>query len=148
MNRFEVSVGIDRPLTAVWDYLNTTENELVWHSSAVERVPVMDGPLEKGSRVRQVDRFLGRKIETEWEVTELHDYLRRDRTVTGPFDIEVEWQLEPVGDATRFIMEMTAQAGMGGLFGKLADAVVMRIAKREWEANLGTLKDLLEADTA
>ncbi len=77
VDSFEVGVVIDRPMTAVWEYLNTTETELVWHSSAVERVPVTDGPLAKGSRVRQVDRFLGRRIETEWEVTELEGYLRR-----------------------------------------------------------------------
>jgi hypothetical protein len=35
-----------------------------------------------------------------------------------------------------------------GLFGILTDPIVMRIAKREWEANLGTFKDILEADTA
>jgi hypothetical protein len=147
MDSFEVSVAIDRPIARVWDYLNAIENELVWQSSAVERILVTDGPLEKGSRTRQVDRFLGRRIETEWEVLELHDYLRRDRTLTGPFAMEVEWQLKPVGDATRFTMILASEAGSGGLFSKLADPVVMRIAKRDWEANLGTFKDVLEADT-
>jgi hypothetical protein len=150
VNRFEVSVVIDRPIARVWEYLNTTENELVWQSSAVERVLVTHGPLDAGSRTHQVDRFLGRRIETEWEVTELEDYYRRDRTLTGPFDMEVEWQLEPVGEFTRFTMTMASPEGRleEGLFGILTDPIVMRIAKREWEANLGTFKDILEADTA
>ncbi len=146
MNRFEVSVAIDQPIAAVWDYLNTVENELVWQASATERVFVTDGPLESGSLSRQVDRFLGRRLETEWEVTELHDYLRQDRTITGPFDMEVEWRLEPVGDGTQFTMTMTSEAGSGGLFGKLADPVLMRIAKREWQNNLEALKDILETE--
>ena len=149
MDSFEVSVVIDRPIARVWEYLNIIENELVWQSSAVERVLVTDGPLEKGSRTRQVDRFLGRRIETEWELTELQNYQRRDRTLTSPFAMEVEWQLEPVGDATRFTMTMASPEAESeeGFFGKLAGAVVMRIAKRDWEANLGTFKDVLEADT-
>lgn len=146
MNKFEVETLIDRPMDRVWEYLNTTENELVWHSSAVERMKLTDGPLEKGSRVRQVDRFLGRRLETEWEVTELHDYLRGDRTVRSPIEMEVEWRLEPVGESTRFIMTMGAEVGSGGFFGKFADPVVIRIAKRDWQANLDKLKEVLEAE--
>ena len=36
-------------------------------------------------------------------------------------------------------------AGLGGMFGKLADALVARMYARQMKANLGTLKDLLEA---
>jgi len=130
----------------VWEYLNTPANELVWQSSAVERVKVTDGPLEKGSRTRGVDTFLGRHLTTEWEMVELHDYERRERTVSGPFEMEIDWLLEPVGDSTRMVMQMSAEAGAGRFFGKLADAVVIRIAKRDWQANLEKLKDVLEAE--
>ena len=146
MNSFEVSVVIDRPMGRVWEFLSSTENELLWESSAVERVLLTDGPLGKGSRVRQIDRFLGRRIETEMETLELKDYERRDRTVKGPFEFEVVWRLDPAGDGTRFTMTLTAASGLGGLFGKLADGVVTRMSRREWDANLGNLKDLLEAD--
>ena len=61
MNGFEVSVVIDRPMDRVWEFLNSPENELLWQSSAVERVLLTDGPLRKGSRIREVDRFLGRR---------------------------------------------------------------------------------------
>jgi hypothetical protein len=148
MNSFEVSVVIDRPMGRVWEFLNTTENELLWQSSAVERVLLTDGPLGKGSRVRQVDRFLGRRLDTEWEVLQLEDYQRRDRTVSGPLEFEVVWRLDPVGEDTRFTMTLTAASGLGGLFGKLADGVVTRMGRREFDANLGKLKDLLEADAA
>lgn len=106
-----------------------------------------EGPLEKGSPTHQVDRFLGRRLETEWEVLELEDYHRRDRTVKSPIDLEVGYDLDPVGDGTRFSLTMIAETGAGGFFGKLADTVVTRIAKRDWQANLENLKDLLEAET-
>jgi hypothetical protein len=67
--------------------------------------------LHTGSRIRQVDRFLGRWIETEWEVTELRNYYRKDRTLTGPFDMEAGWRLEPVGKFTRFTMTMASTEG-------------------------------------
>jgi uncharacterized protein YndB with AHSA1/START domain len=144
MNRFEVSVQIDRSVDEVWEYLNTTENELLWQSSAVERTLLSDGPLVKGSHTSQVDRFLGRRLETKWEVVELTAYERRDRTLSGPFDMEVEWRLEPDDGTTRVTMVLFGSPGLGRLFGKLSDAIVARIAKRDWQANLDTLKDLLE----
>lgn len=91
--------------------LNSTENGLIFQSSAVARVLVTHGPLDTGSRIRQVDRFLGRRIETEWEVTGLRNYYRKDRTLTGPFDMEAEWRLEPVGKFTRFTMTTASAEG-------------------------------------
>jgi hypothetical protein len=43
-------------------------------------------------------------------------------------------------------MTMVAQTGLGGVFGRLSDAIVTRIGSRDWQANLETLKDILEAD--
>ena len=148
MNRFEAEVVIDRPIADVWGYLNTPENELVWQSSAVERSKVTEGPLEKGGRTRGVDTFLGRRLTTEWEMLELHDYERRERTVSGPFEMEIDWRLEPVGDSTRMVMAMSAEAGAGGFFGRFADPVILRMAKRDWQGNLEKLKDVLEAEPA
>jgi len=148
MNEFEVSVVINRPMPEVWEYVNTTENELVWQSSAVERIPLYEGPIEKGSQIRQVDSFLGRRWEWEWEVTELHDYVRHDRTLTGPLEMEVEWRLDPAGDAARFTVHLATEVGAGNFFGKLADPLLIRIAKRDFQTNLENLKDVLEAGKA
>lgn len=146
MNRFEVGTVIDRPITDVWEYLNVPENELVWQASALERFKVTEGPLEKGSRTTAVDSFMGRRLTTEWEMLEVHDYEMRQRTVVGPFEMEIDWLLEPAGAATKMTMIMAAESGAGTFFGTFADPVVIRIAKRDWQGNLDKLKDVLEAE--
>lgn len=146
MPGFEVSTEIEAPIERVWEFVDRPENELLWQSSAAERSVLTEGPIEKGTRIRQVDRFLGVRMESEFEVVEHHPYYRADRTVSGPLHLEASWRLEPIESGTLFTMELEAAEGFGGMFGKLAEPVVLRIARRDFEANLAKLKDLIEAE--
>jgi hypothetical protein len=64
----------------------------------------------------------------------------------GPFEMAIDWRLEPRGESTRLFMEMTAESGAGKFFGKFADSVVIRIAKRDRQTSPDKLKDVLEAE--
>ncbi len=147
MPGFEASTVIEGPIDRVWEFIDRPENELLWQSAAVEREILTEGPLEKGTRIRQVDRFLGRRLETEWEVVEHHEYVRMDRTISGPIAMEAGWRLEPVESGTVVTFELEAESGLGGFFGGLADRLVVQMARRDFDANLGKLKDLVEAET-
>ena len=59
--------------------------------------------------------------------------------------METSWRLEPVEDSTLFAMEVEAAEGTGGMFGKLAEPLVRKMARRGFEANLAKLKDLMVA---
>jgi hypothetical protein len=56
--------------------------------------------------------------------------------------VEAKITLESVEGGTR--VTMTGEAEVGGFF-KLAEPVVGRMAKRQTEANLANLKDILES---
>ncbi|MBI2237455.1 MAG: SRPBCC family protein [Actinobacteria bacterium] len=146
MLRAEATEVIARPIGEVWAYLGDPRNELEWQSSAVEREPVGGGPQEKGSRVRSVDRLIGRKLEFLWEVTEHEPPTRvAYRIIEGPFQGEMHLTLEPVEEGTKVTMVGEAP-GLSGFFGKLADPIVLKIFQRELVADLGKAKDLLEAE--
>ena len=146
MPGFEVSTEIEAPIERVWEFVDKPENELLWQSSATERIVLTEGPVEKGTRIHLVDRFLGLRMESEFEIIEHYPYQRVDRTVSGPIALESSWRLEPTENGTMFVMELEAAEGLGGFFGKLAEPLVMKMARRDFEANLAKLKDLLEAD--
>ncbi|MDH3398737.1 MAG: SRPBCC family protein [Acidimicrobiia bacterium] len=146
MAGFQVSTEIEAPIEMVREFVDKPENELLWQSNAIERQVLTEGPIDKGTRIRLVDRFLGVHMESEWEIVEHHPYYRADRTVSGPIHLEASWRLEPVENGTLFAMGMEAPEGAGGFFGKLTDPVVLRIARRDFEANLAKLKDLIEAE--
>jgi ligand-binding SRPBCC domain-containing protein len=146
MPGFEVSTEIAAPVQKVWEFVDKPENELLWQSNAAERVVLTEGPIEKGTRIRLVDRFLGRGLESVWEIVEHYPYHRADRVADGPLYLESAWTLEPLETGTRISMEVEAPEGFGVFFGKLAEPLILRMARRDFDNNLAKLKDLIEAD--
>src|ERR687892_1906369 len=102
MPSVEESIVIDRPAEDVFAFVTTPENDRLWSSTAVERVREGDEPIRVGSRIRAVDKFLGRRVESTLHVTE-HDPSRRSMVrIEGPFKATGSYVLEPLEGRTRF----------------------------------------------
>ncbi len=143
MTRIERSVVIDRPVEDVWQYVHNPANDPVWQTSLLETRHEGGPPMGVGTRMVEVRRFLGRRFETAWEVSEYEPPRQSAvRSVSGPIPFTGSYVLERVDGRTRFTMRMDTDAH--GFF-KLAEPVFGRMAAREMEANLGQLKDVLEA---
>lgn len=84
MPRVEEAIVIDRPPEEVFAYVTTPENDREWVSTAVERQREGEGPIGVGSRIRAVDRFLGRRIESMLEVTAHEPNTRSEIRLEGP----------------------------------------------------------------
>jgi hypothetical protein len=100
-----------------------------------------------GTTYRSVSKFLGRRIETTFEVTEHHPpHKQCIRVTSGPIPAVGCYLLDPAdGDSTRFRQTLEAEAG--GFF-RLAEPLVARAFRRQMQADMATLKDLLEAEEA
>jgi uncharacterized membrane protein len=146
MSKIERSIVIDRPVEEVWEFVHDVANDRLWQTTLVESEQLTDGPLGVGTRVREVRHFLGLKIELAWEVTEFEPTRRSAiKGISGPVPLSGGYRLEPLEAGTRFTV--SGELDAHGLF-KLAEPVFARITARELEANLGHLKDLLEAESA
>jgi carbon monoxide dehydrogenase subunit G len=145
MPRVEEAVVIDRPPEEVFAYVTTPENDREWVSTAVERQREDEGPIRVGSRIRAVDRFLGRRIESTLEVTAHEPNTRSDIRLEGPIAARGSYLLEPVDGRTRFRWVLDAEAGLGGLYlGKVTDPLVTLLFRRRVRFDLRRLKDALE----
>lgn len=104
--RITESVTIDRPAEDVWAVVSDLDTHTTWRPALVEFRQLSDGPLEVGTRIREVLRWGKREIEIEDVVTAL-DPPRRFALRGGwsAADFEVEFLLEPEGDATRVTMD-------------------------------------------
>ena len=143
MTRIERSIVIDKPIGEVFDFTHDLVNNPLWQTTVVEIEPLTEGPMRVGSQWREVRRFLGKRIETVLELTEYEPSARSAvRMVSGPVPLTGTYEYEPVDGGTRFTV--TGELDAHGFF-KLAEPVFARITGRELEANLGHLKDLLEA---
>ena len=141
----EESVVINRPPEEVFDYVANRENLPEWSAPIQEVRKETQGPLmEEGARFTTVAKFLGRRFETPFEVS-VHEPPRRhtDRSTGGPFPQEFTHIFEEVeGGGTR-LTEVT-DAEPGGFF-RLAGPLLEIAGRRQFRADLETLKDLLEA---
>ncbi len=91
----------------------------------------------------EVRKFLGRRMESEVEVTAYEPDRRFAlKVVSGPVPFTYEQTLEPSdgGTAVKVLLE-----GEPGGFFKLAEPLVERAVRRQVQADFEQLKDILEA---
>jgi carbon monoxide dehydrogenase subunit G len=149
MPRVEEEIVIARPPEDVFAFVTTPENDREWVSTAVERQREGEGPIDVGAKIRAVDKFLGRRIESTLEVTEHVPNTRARIRLQGPISASGTYVLEPANGGTRFRWTLDAEAGLGGLYlGKITDPLVTFVFRRRIRADLGRLKSALESRSA
>ena len=143
MEEFEILVDIDRPAEDVFAALVDFERVPEWNPGVTEAKRTSDGPLEVGSTVVYFGKFLGRSFESPSECTEyVPDKKFSAKSTSGPIHLEIENTLEPVEGGTR--MTIIFRGESRGFF-KLADPVVVRLAKKHFETSTENFKALLES---
>lgn len=141
MASIEVSIVINRPLDEVFAYLAGEENNVNWRSGMVDVQRTSEGPVGVGTTYRIVNHVMGRRMESEAEVTEYElnrKYATRNKS--GP-RIETQRFFETVDRGTR--VTLAVDADLTGLF-HLAEPVIMSMGRRRIENDVADLKDLLE----
>ena len=140
------SVFIHRPAEDIFTYMTDGEHLMDWSSVVLAVRVAPSGPIQGGSRLRITSQFLGRWMETAYEVIECqpHSHLTFKGT-TGIDPCVFSFQFDATEGGTSVSLEslvsLYLQAGMLGL----TEAVVESIVKRQIQHDLLTLKDVLEA---
>lgn len=143
MPRFEQEIEIACAPAEVFAYLAELRHLPEWQGSVQEIEPEDDGPLREGARFTEVRRVAGRRIESTLEVETLApDRELTLRVVSGPVRATIRHVLEPAGEGTR--LQVVGELAGGGLRG-LAGPLLERAARREGQADLRRLKQVLEA---
>ena len=142
MLKLEISCEIRRPVEEVFAYATDPAKTPEWKSGVLECRVDPPGPIRVGSKIHTVLRFLGRRIESTAEVTELVPNRKLVQKTNSPFPLELTCMAEPTSAGTKVIG--TAVAEPGGFF-KMAEPVLGRIAKKQSQAELDAMKALLEA---
>ena len=144
MINFETSVVINRPVEQVFAYVDNTDNDTKWQEGVLESKQDPVGPVAVGTKVNQSFQFLGQRLETSFEVTE-HEPNQsvKYKSISGPIDFESLTTFETVDDGTK--LNLALEADVSGVF-KLAEPLVARNAKSQWEKSFASLKEVLETE--
>jgi uncharacterized protein YndB with AHSA1/START domain len=143
--KVEISGEIKRPVEEVFAYATDPAKAPEWRSGVLECRADPPGAMRVGSKIHTVLRFLGRRIEGTAEVTEFVPDKKLVQRTNSPFPLELIYLAEPTADGTKVTVGAVGEPG--GFF-KVAESVLVRIVKKQGQAELETLKKLLEAREA
>jgi hypothetical protein len=142
MNEFDVVTVIRRPAGEVFAVIRDVARAPVWTPGLSEVRRTSDGPLGVGATMVYVGTFLGRRYKSTVACTGFaEDKQLATATTGGPFYLEVEQLLESAGGDTKLTMHCRGESR--GFF-KIAEPLVIRLTKRQFEAAGENLKTLLE----
>ena len=143
MLKIEASTVIHRPVEDVFVVVSNHENYPKWSPGVLEVKKTSSGSIGFGTSWRSVSKRLGRRRETESEIVEYEPNRKvtRQHTQGMPVRDRFTFEIAP-GGCTRVVE--TIEAEPDGLF-KLATPVLEPLLKRQLEAALANLKELMEA---
>jgi uncharacterized membrane protein len=143
MTKVEMSVVINQPIEEVFAFVADYENSPQWMAELVEAKQTSEGPIGVGTTIRAVANPLGRRAESTQEVTEYESNSKvAIKSTSGPVASKDAYTFESVAGGTK--VTRVVEAEMAGFF-KLAEPLVVRMMRRQFETNFAILKDLLEA---
>ena len=142
----EESVVIDRPIEEVFAFVADQSNAPRWQSGLLEVRRTTDGPLGVGTKHTAARKFMGRRLEAvnEYVVYEPNKEITF-KGIAGSSVFQHSYITESTAEGTKLTSRMEMQPkGFAGL----AEPLIASSLKREFVANLGELKDLLESGVA
>jgi uncharacterized membrane protein len=141
MIRFENSVLIRQPIGRVFDFVTDIRNNPKWQTGILELAMTSDGPFELGSTYRCVNRFMGKRIETEGVITEYVPAKTCSfRITSGEVTGESSFHFKPVNGFTKLTTAAELDVGILSL-GKI---IVKHKINSQLKNDMLKLKDILE----
>ena len=143
MQSLDHSIKLAAPAATVFAYLTEAAKASAWQSSLVEARFTPPGPMQVGTHIAEVRTLLGRTLASDVEVTELEPprYFA-GRAAAGPVQWRFRYSLaEQDGQTT---LGFHLEGDLGRLF-RLAGPLVLRAMRHQLDADLATLRGLVEA---
>jgi uncharacterized protein YndB with AHSA1/START domain len=139
---FELGVLIDRPIHDVFAFVATPTNLPRWQSGSKEVKQTSPGPVGVGATFQNRGEIMGRPLDGQMEITTYEpDTQFGFKGVNGPMTMHAAIHLKSVGTGTKLTIALHAEPG--GFF-KLAEGVLVKQIKSQFETNLDQLKAVLE----
>ena len=143
MAKFTCSTTIKRPVEHVFTGMSNPANDPKWSSAVVEAEQTSAGPTGVGTTARFVSKLLGRRITTDWEITEFESNRKFVALSNSrPFPVQVSMTFEPTEGGTR--VSVMYEVEPGGVL-KLTVPLFVSMGKRQLQSALDNLKDLMDA---
>jgi hypothetical protein len=134
---------ICQPIKRVFDFISTPQNDVQWQYGILASYQTSMGSMNAGSLFGSFGHFLGRRIQSNYEITEYEPNRKYGfKSIFGPIELQTLYDFEIAEGCTQ--VDVFTHLTQNGFF-KLPDALLAKLAKRQFKENLVALKSLLEA---
>ena len=141
--KFEESVFIKSPIKSVFKFLSNYRSHKQFNAIYKETKHLSEGKMQKGSELFSKIFFLGRKIETNSEVTEFEpEKALRFESKNGPVPSDTRYELLSEGEGTRVKLSFDIEPGS---YFRLGETFLKPRLGKELEDSMKSLKKILEA---
>jgi uncharacterized protein YndB with AHSA1/START domain len=142
MIQHDVTIYLDQPVEKVFAFVAEPRNLPQWQSNLIEIEQLTDGPLDVGSRVRELRRLGQRQAENKAEVQAFVPHSRLElKTVTEPeVTVSYAFEAENGGTRLRYRFVMLTRGLM-----RLLEPLIASSIKKQSASDFEKLKEVLEA---
>ena len=141
--KFDLNIDIYRPLTQVFAFVTTPENDFHWQYGTLMSAKISGGEMGVGTLIRVIGHSMGRRVESTYEVTEFDANKSYGfKSLSGLMDLCTLYTFEIIKGSTR--ISHSTQISLGEPL-KSNPTTVEKSVKKEYRENLALLKDVLEA---
>lgn len=138
------SADVAAPPETVFAYLSDAENNPDWQSGMVSAQWTSDSPIGVGSTYDQIATFLGRRIESTFEVEAFEpDRMIKASSISGSFPITFTRTVEPAEGGSTVTAVITGDSS--GFF-KIAEPIMQRMVQRSVDGDYRNLAARFRAD--
>ena len=142
--KFDLNTSIYQPLTQVFAFVTTPENDFHWQYGTLMSDRISKGEMGVGTLFRVVGHFMGRRMECVHEVTEFEPNKRYAfKSLSGPIDSYTLYTFEVMQGRTN--ISHATQITLGEPF-KSNATTAEKTVKKEYRENLALLKEILESN--
>lgn len=143
MIKFDVTTNIYRPLNQVFAFVATPENDFHWQYGNLLSIRISKGEMGIGTLFRSVGNFMGRRMESVYEVTEFEpDQKYGFKAQSGPLASYTLYTFELMKGSTSITAFIQILPGV--LF-KPNNPAIEKKVRKQYRENLALLKDVLES---
>ncbi|MBI1997386.1 MAG: SRPBCC family protein [Deltaproteobacteria bacterium] len=143
MIKVEHSIVVPRSVDEVFSFLSNFEHDPHWQTGILEAKQTPEGVTLVGTTIRQVRKFLGRRLDYTGEVIDYEENKKIwVKSISGPYPFEGGYALEPVDGGTKVTFLLSVQPR--GII-RFTQSMVARELKKQMEMDSSRLRDLLKA---
>ncbi len=135
------SVTINQPVGKVFTYVTSVENHKAWQPGILDAKVTPPGPIAIGSTYHYTTEVMGRKMETQMQVSAFEQNKKWAVKTTGvPRPVETVYLFEAVGNTTKVTISMDLTGG----YPAAAEAMVKQQMQKNLDDQGNRIKQMVE----